>query len=200
MSEREYALPMISDFVQRWHEIEPLIDRLFELPAAKRAEWLRKHCEDATLRVLVAQALDSAPGIEALERGMAQWLPALADELPDALPTISGYRVLRFVGAGGMASVFEAERELPGGPQTVALKLLRIDVHDADERRRFLREQRILARLQHPHIAQLLDAGFSPTGTPFLALEFVAGDDLVVHCEKHGLAERERLALFIDVS
>jgi serine/threonine-protein kinase len=99
-----------------------------------------------------------------------------------------------------MASVFEAERELPGGPQTVALKLLRIDVHDNDERRRFLREQRILARLQHPHIAQLLDAGFSPTGTPFLALEFVPGEDLVTHCQRHDLTACERLALFIDVA
>jgi serine/threonine-protein kinase len=145
------------------------------------------------------QALDNASGIEALERGMAQWLPALADEAAQALPTIAGYRVLRFVGAGGMASVFEAERELPGGPQRVALKLLRIDVHDADERRRFLQEQRILARLQHPHIAQLLDAGFSPTGTPFLALEYVAGDNLVAHAQRMHLSRRERLALFIDV-
>jgi tetratricopeptide (TPR) repeat protein len=190
---------MISDFVQRWHEIEPLIDRLFDVPAAERAEWLRRHCEDATLRALVAQALDNAPGVEGLERGMEQWLPAHADNVPGTLPAISGYRVIRFVGAGGMASVFEAERELPGGPQTVALKLLRIDVHDADERRRFLREQRILARLQHAHIAQLLDAGFSPSGTPFLALEFVAGSDIVTHCERHRLVVRDRLALFIDV-
>lgn len=190
---------MISAFAQRWHEIEPLIDQLFEVPAGERAEWLRKHCGDPTLRVLVAQALDNAPGVEALERGVEQWLPGLAGDEPDALPTIAGYRVLRFVGAGGMASVFEAERELPGGPQTVALKLLRIDVHDTDERRRFLGEQRILARLQHPHIAQLLDAGFSPTGTPFLALEFVAGDDLMSHCALRGLSVRERLALFIDV-
>lgn len=190
---------MISEIVQRWHEIEPLIDRLFDVPPAERADWLRRHCEDATLRVLVAQALDNAPGVEALERGMAQWLPVLADASSEALPTIPGYRVLRFIGAGGMASVFEAERELPGGPQTVALKLLRLDVHDADERRRFLREQRILARLQHPHIAQLLDAGFSPTGTPFLALEFVAGSGLVSHCETRGLPLRERLALFVDV-
>jgi tetratricopeptide (TPR) repeat protein/tRNA A-37 threonylcarbamoyl transferase component Bud32 len=200
ISEREYALPMIADFAQRWHEIEPLIDRLFEVPAALRADWLRRHCKDVTLCALVERALDNAPGIEALERGMVQWLPALTDNPLDTLPVISGYRVLRFVGAGGMASVFEAERELPGGPQTVALKLLRIDVHDADERRRFLREQGILARLQHPHIAQLLDAGFSPTGTPFLALEFVAGDNLVMHCERCGLAARERLVLFIDVS
>jgi serine/threonine-protein kinase len=191
---------MISAFAQRWHEIEPLIDRLFEVPVAERADWLRRHCEDATLRTLVAQALDNAPGVEALERGMAQWLPAFADNPPDALPVISGYRVHRFIGAGGMASVFEAERQLPGGPQTVALKLLRIDVHDADERRRFLREQHILARLQHPHIAQLLDAGFSPTGTPFLALEFVAGDDLITHGARRGLVVRERLALFIDVA
>ncbi len=190
---------MISDFVQRWHEIEPLIDRLFDVPAAERAEWLRRHCEDPTLRALAAQALDNAPGVEGLERGMEQWLPACADNVPGTLPVISGYRVIRFVGAGGMASVFEAERKLPGGPQTVALKLLRIDVHDADERRRFLREQRILARLQHPHIAQLLDAGFSPSGTPFLALEFVAGVDVVTHCERYGLAMRERLALFVDV-
>jgi serine/threonine-protein kinase len=189
---------MIADFTRRWHEIEPLIDRMFEVPAAQREAWLRKHCADTTLRALVAQALDQAPGSEALERGLLPWLPSVADSPSDALPSIPGYRVLRFAGAGGMASVFEAERDLPGGPQTVALKLLRIDVHDADERRRFLREQRILARLQHPHVAQLLDAGFSPTGTPYLALEFVAGDDIVRHCEQRGLARRERLMLFID--
>jgi serine/threonine-protein kinase len=195
---------MNADFAQHWHQIEPLLDPLFDLPAAQRADWLRRHCDDAEVRALVARLLDDAAGIEALERGMAQWLPALSDDLSDDLstappPTVAGYRMLRFVGAGGMASVFEAERELPGGPQTVALKLLRVDVHDPDERRRFLREQRILARLQHPRIAQLLDAGFTPAGTPFLALEFVAGDDLVTYCERLGLGTRERLGLFVDV-
>ena len=190
---------MMIDISGRWLEIEPLIDRLFDVPATERAEWLRTHCLDEGVRALLAQALDDSPGVKSLERGMTQWLPALVDGLDDLLPDIPGYRVLRFVGAGGMASVFEAQRTLPGGPQTVALKLLRLDVHDADERRGFLREQRILARLQHPHIAQLLDAGFSPTGTPFLALEFVAGDNLVEHCERHALGTRDRLALFMDV-
>ena len=187
------------DISERWSEIEPLIDRLFDVPVGERAAWLRAHCADAAVRALVARALEDAPGVASLERGMAQWLPQLVDDLDHALPAIPGYHVIRFVGAGGMASVFEAQRELPGGPQTVALKLLRLDVHDADERRGFLREQRILARLQHPHIAQLLDAGFAPTGTPFLALEFVAGDNLVEHCERQALATRERLALFMDV-
>ena len=191
---------MIKNFFERWPEIEPLIDRMFDVPAAERTNWLRMHCDDLSLRALVAQALDNVAGVESLERGMAQWLPALAKNLSETLPVITGYRVLRFVGAGGMASVFEAQRELPCGPQTVALKLLRIDVHDADERGRFLHEQRILARLQHPHIAQLLDAGFSQTGTPFLALEFVTGGNLVEHCERYVLSTRERLALFMDVS
>lgn len=190
---------MTSAFARRWHEIEPLIDQLFDVPVSDRAQWLRDHCADPTLRALVEQTLDHAPAAQALERGIDQWLPALADPPRAALPVVAGYRVLRFVGAGGMASVFEAERELPGGPQKVALKLLRIDVHDEDERRRFLREQRILARLQHPHIAQLLDAGFSPSGTPFIALEFVAGHDVMSHCAQRGLAVRERLALFVGV-
>ena len=190
---------MINNFSERWPEIEPLIDRMFDVPAAERTNWLRMHCDDLSLRALVAQALDNAVAVESLERGMAQWLPALAKNLSETLPVITGYRVLRFVGAGGMASVFEAQRELPCGPQTVALKLLRLDVHDADERGCFLREQRILARLQHPHIAQLLDAGFSQTGTPFLTLEFVTGGNLVEHCERHVLSARERLTLFIDV-
>jgi tetratricopeptide (TPR) repeat protein len=190
---------MIVDFARRWHEIEPLLDLLFDIPAAERRDWLCRHCEDATLRAMVEQALDNAPTIDVLEQGVAHWLPVLEDDVPDALPIVSGYRVVRFVGAGGMASVFEAERDLPGGSQTVALKLLRINVHDPDERRRFLREQSFLARLQHPHIAQLLDAGFAPAGTPFLALEFVSGENLVVHCERRRLVARDRLALFIDV-
>ena len=194
--EREDARPMTLDISERWLEIEPLIDGLFDVAEGERADWLRVHCHDAGLRELVAQALAAS---DALERGPAQWLPALAESLAERLPVVPGYRVRRFVGAGGMASVFEAERELPGGPQTVALKLLRLDVHDADERRGFLREQRILARLQHPHVAQLLDAGFTPTGTPFLALEFVAGENLARHCESHALAARERLALFMDM-
>ena len=190
---------MSTALFQRWHEIEPLIDRLFEVPATERDAWLHAHCADARLRVLVQQALEHAQSMDSLERGVEQWLPSLLEQPPDELPDIPGYRVLRFVGAGGMASVFEAQRELPGGPQRVALKLLRINVHDGDERRRFLREQRILARLQHPHIAQLLDAGFSPGGTPFLALEFIDGEDVVAHCALRNLPVRERLALFIDM-
>src|SRR5579871_6733001 len=112
-------MSMMIDISERWLEIEPLIDQLFDVPVAERADWLLAHCGDPHLRSLLAQALDDAPAVESLERGMAQWLPALVDDPAAMLPAIPGYRVLRFVGAGGMASVFEAQRELPGGPQTV---------------------------------------------------------------------------------
>jgi serine/threonine-protein kinase len=187
------------DISARWPEIEPLLDGLMDIPVGERAAWLRAQCLDPDVQALVAHALDGSPGVQSLERGMAQWLPALVGSLDETPPVIAGYRVLRFVGAGGMARVFEAQRNLPGGPQTVALKLLRLDVHDAEARVGFLREQRILARLQHPHIAQLLDAGFSPAGTPFLALEFVTGLNLIEHCEHHALGMRDRLVLFMQV-
>jgi len=200
--------PMSAAFVKRWREIEPLLDRVFDVPAERRAAWLRQHCPDAGLRVLIGEALGNTRGIESLERGALQWLPemtttgsvaASASEAESAPPTMDGYRVLGFIGAGGMASVFLAERQLPAGPQTVALKLLRVNVHDPHERQRFLREQQILARLQHPNIAQLLDAGFTPAGTPFIALEFVAGDTLLTHCDQRRLSLRARLQLFLDV-
>jgi len=187
----------IDDIARHWNDIEPLLDQVLDLPDSERVDWLRRQDVDATLRALVAQALDDASPIDGIAREVSQWLvPAPA---VDAFPALPGYRVRRFVGAGGMASVFEAERDLPGGAQTVALKLLRIDVHDPDERRRFLREQGILARLRHPHIAQLLDAGFTPTGTPFLAIEFVAGEDVLSHCRHRELDVRSRLRLFVDI-
>jgi serine/threonine-protein kinase len=191
-------------FAERWREIEPLLERIFDVPVDARAVWLQRQCSDATLRTLIRGALDDVRCAESLERGVSQWLPDLAEEGADAVaevapPTIAGYRVLDFIGAGGMASVFKAERQLPGGPQTVALKLLRVNVHDPHERRRFLREQQILARLQHPHIAQLLDAGFTPSDTPYLSLEFVDGDTLLAHCDRQRLSVRARLTVFLDV-
>ena len=65
-------MPKMIDVSARWLEIEPIIDRLFDVPAVERAEWLATHCEDVRLRELVARALDDAPGVGSLERGMAQ--------------------------------------------------------------------------------------------------------------------------------
>ena len=130
---------MTAAFADRWCEIEPLLDRIFDIPAEGRAAWLRQHCPDPTLRGLIDAAFGSTHCIESLERGALHWLADVDEHEPEAAfdaapPTVAGYRVLGFIGAGGMASVFLAERQLPGGPQTVALKLLRVNVHDPHER------------------------------------------------------------------
>ncbi|HEX6834289.1 MAG TPA: serine/threonine-protein kinase, partial [Rudaea sp.] len=189
---------MIDDFAKHWHDIEPLLDHLLDLPHAERTDWLRRRGTDPQLSALITHALDGAARIDGVAEELHSGLPDAPAPI-DALPDVAGYRVLNFIGAGGMASVFKAQRELPGATQIVALKLLRIDVHDPEERRRFLREQAILARLRHAHIAQLLDAGFTASGTPFLALEFVDGVDLIRHCERRRLGTDARLALFLDV-
>src|SRR5579862_7872589 len=102
---------MTVDFARRWDEIQPLLDQLFDVPPAERLDWLRQHSADPELGELLERALAHADNIDDLECDIARTLPALVDEQIAPLPTIPGYRVRRFVGAGGMASVFEAERE-----------------------------------------------------------------------------------------
>lgn len=183
----------------RWREIEPLLDRVLEQPAPLRAVWLRTHCEDAELRALVQSLLD-ADAMHAVDIEL-QASSAEADfgQKPDPLPQIPGYRVLGLIGEGGMASVFLAERLLGETVQRVALKRLRLNVYDPEERRRFEHEHRILARLEHPGIARLLDAGIGTDGVPWFAMEYVPGQPLLAWCESHALSLDARLALFAEV-
>ena len=100
---------------------------------------------------------------------------ALDDGDDDATPQIPGYRIERELGRGGMGAVYEAARDLGGGIwQPVAVKVLRRALLRDEDLTRFVTEQRILARLRHPHIAGLLDAGVAG-GRPWMALERVAG-------------------------
>lgn len=183
----------------RWAEIDPLLDDLLDRPVDQRAEWLQAHCADPELHALVLALLasDTIHG----ERIEAQAAAAHArlEAQAACLPEIPGYRVLQLIGEGGMASVFLAERVLGETVQRVALKRLRLNVYDPDERRRFGREHRILARLEHPNIARLLDAGIAPDGVPWFAMEYVDGEPLIAWCDAHRLDPESRLALYVDV-
>ncbi len=108
------------------------------------------------------------------------------------------YRVIRELGAGGMGVVFLAEREDVG--KRVALKLLREGGMASGERvRRFLLERRVLARLEHPNIARLLDAGATEHRTPYLVMEYVEGTPIDRFCDEHRLPIADRLELFRTV-
>src|SRR5262245_8740506 len=118
-------------------------------------------------------------------------------ELPEK---IGNYRILRLLGEGGMGSVFEAEQEQPS--RTVALKVIRAGLLTAEMLQRFDRESQALARLQHPGIAQVYEAGAADYGwgsQPYFAMEFIEGVALDRYAALHQLDTRQRLALMIQV-
>jgi eukaryotic-like serine/threonine-protein kinase len=121
---------------------------------------------------------------------------------PLGLPVAVGhYKVIRLIGAGGMGSVYEAEQEQP--KRRVALKVIKSEHATPELLRRFQREAEALARLQHPGIAQIYEAGTADSGAgeqPYFAMEFIAhGQRLTAYAESHRLNVRQRLALMAQV-
>jgi eukaryotic-like serine/threonine-protein kinase len=112
---------------------------------------------------------------------------------------VGPYRLIRLLGEGGMAEVWLAQRADGSIKRAVALKLPRLRGDRQDLASRFARECDILAALEHPHIARLYDAGISPDGLPYLAMEYVRGEKLTTWCDEHRLGVSERLELVLQV-
>jgi serine/threonine-protein kinase len=119
--------------------------------------------------------------------------PGLAGQL------IGPYKLISQIGLGGMGSVWLAERVDGRFERRVAIKFLNIALMGKAGEDRFKREGSILGRLENPHIAELIDAGLSPIGQPYLILEYIEGDHIDGHCDRHKLDVKARLRLFLDV-
>lgn len=184
---------------RRWAELVPLLDELLPLPPATREARLARLELDAELQRLLQELLQADARGDELEAGCEAARDDTETLTTAGLPAIEGYRLCEFLGAGGMASVFLAERQLAGATQRVALKLLRLNVHDPQERRLFQREQATLARLEHVNIARFIDSGFAADGTPWLAVEYVEGESLLAWCDARRLAPRARARLFLEI-
>ena len=180
---------------ERWKRLSPLLDAMLELDAATRARNLASLCEeDPALGNELAALL-------ALENERDDFLAEpLVAPLPGARPgSLAGpYRLERLLGEGGMGQVWLAGRADGLYQRRVALKLLRPGLADPNLRLRFTRERQILARLAHPHIARLLDAGISSDGQPYLALEYVEGEPITDWCRRRNLSLDARLRLFLQ--
>lgn len=180
-----------------------LFDEVCDLPPPERSTALDARCRGASeLRVAVERMLeldDGAAGDWDPGRGAAILAERLDD---DAVPErIGAYRVHRVLGRGGMGVVYEAEQEDPRRP--VALKVVRTDLVAPDAVRRFRHEAQILGRLQHPGIAQILEAGWAEihgTRRPYFAMEFVEGRSLARHADDAGLGLEDRLELLARVA
>jgi serine/threonine-protein kinase len=121
------------------------------------------------------------------------------DDLPEGTE-VGRYRIVRRVGRGGMATVYEAERADGAYEQQVALKVLRRGLDTEDLVRRFLTERQILSSLSHPNIARLLDGGSTAAGRPFLVMELVPGEPITSWADRHRLDVDARLRLFLSVA
>lgn len=118
------------------------------------------------------------------------------DEMPQQ---IGPYAILGELGEGGMGRVFHAKRDDGQFEQFVAIKVLRPGLATSSIIRRFLHERQILAKLQHPHIARLLDGGIDEHGHPFFAMDHVDGLPITAYCNTHQFSIKQRIQLFLDV-
>jgi len=190
---------------QRWQRLSPWLDEVLALPAGERETWLgafsqREPVLAAELRALLAGGA-AAPGAELLQgaAGAAASMAAFSISPPQAGRRIGAYTLLEPLGEGGMGAVWLAERSDGRYVGRAAVKLLHAGVVQRSLAARFKREGAILARLSHPHIARLVDAGLTDDGQPYLVLEHVAGERIDRWCDTRCLDMRARLQLFAQV-
>ncbi len=200
---------------ERYQQIKVLYHAALERAAEDRAPFVAQACgDDGELRAGVESLLAAEFETEGFvdSGGVKSALPAMAtsalteSELATRpLPAthdhqrIGPYRLIREIGHGGMGAVYLAERADREFKQRVALKLIKRGMDTDEIIARFRHERQILAALDHPNIARLLDGGTTADGLPYFVMEHVEGEPLDVYCASHNLTLHERLALFRTV-
>jgi tetratricopeptide (TPR) repeat protein len=196
---------------QRWQQIEDLFLQTIEIPLPDRAAFLRDHCgadddllheveslirrdelgDDERSAVIIGIIGDAAAGLMS------------GDAPPDNPPpdnmvgsVIGNYRVIREIGRGGMGGVYLAVRADLTFEKQVAIKLVKRGIDTDAVLKRFWYERRILAALDHPYIARLIDGGTSPDGRPYFVMEYVDGKPLDVSLRESALSIEQRCQLF----
>jgi serine/threonine protein kinase/Tol biopolymer transport system component len=183
----------------QWQALSPHLDEALEMTGDERAIWLSSfQGENPTLAYQLEILLSEHRALS--DEG---FLEANALELPGgpglAGETLGVYTLVSQIGHGGMGTVWLAERSDGRFERRVAVKVLNVALMGKGGEERFRREGRILGRLKHPHVAELIDAGVSLTGQPFLVLEYVEGDHIDRYCDQRRLDVIARVRLFLDV-
>jgi serine/threonine-protein kinase len=181
----------------QWSALSPLLDQALEMETAERSAWIRTLDPElgAQLETLLREH-DALARQGFLEKEIAE-----SGDSPTSLAgqALGVYRLVTQIGQGGMGSVWLAERMDGRFERRVAVKFLNVALMGKGGEERFKREGKILGLLADPHIAQLIDAGVTITGQPYLVLEYVEGDQIDRYCDQHQLDVGARVRLFIDV-
>jgi len=188
-----------------WNRVEELFHGASALANGPgRDAYLERECAgDGELLAEVRSLLESDEAAEgaSLTGAIGQVAASLHGDEPQrpALQRIGPYRIERPLGEGGMGSVFLAVRDDDQYRKQVALKVIRRGLDAPWMVERFRHERQILASLEHPNIARMLDGGSTEEGLPYIVMEYVEGEPLTRYCESRKLSVGERLRLFRQV-
>ena len=184
---------------EEWQALSPHLDEILGMKDEERSVWLSALRAENPTMVNHLEALLHEHRALVEERFLERQLVQFPSGATLAGQILGDYRLVSQIGQGGMSSVWLAERSDGRFERRVAVKFLNVSLIGRVGEARFKREGKILGLLTHPHIAELLDAGVSPAGQPYLVLDHVDGDHIDRYCDDHRLDIRARLALFLDV-
>jgi len=184
---------------ERWRAIDRILELALDLPADEQSALLARECagDDHLQREILTMIQSAGEAGGRIGRTVADCTKTLLSEQPPGGERVGPYRLIREIGSGGMGTVWLGERADGQFEQRVAVKLIAHHVAAETVRTRFLAERQILAGLDHPNIARLLDGGVTELGAPFLALEYVDGVDLREY--SRGMTTSRKLDLFLAV-
>ncbi len=201
---------------ENWQTLDALFDEALARPPDERTALLRARCGDDVVLYEAVEALlvqeaeaekalgnsatdFAAPLMPGLSDALASQLSAVEEEDLPAGTLVGPYRIVAEIGRGGMGAVYRAARADGAFEKEVALKLVKRGMDTDEALRRFRYERQILAGLDHPNIARLLDAGVAEDGRPFLVMELAEGESITAYRKNNSLALDARLALFEQV-
>src|SRR6266850_1343229 len=190
---------------ERWRQLEAVFQAVLDLVPEERGQYLSAVCgDDLSLRTdieaLLRQHENAGNMLEAPLYGDTELnvISSIMNEEVDPMigRRLGAYRIEREIGRGGMGAVYEAVRVDQEFNKRVAIKLVKRGMDTDFILRRFRKERQILAALDHPHIALLLDGGTTEDGLPYFVMEYIEGQPLYRYCDMHKLTIAERLKLF----
>ncbi len=184
-------------------KLERVFFEAVELKGAAREEYLLSACAGDAGLLAEVRGLLAADARETIGPLRSEPLKAMLEATPPAMEEpaperIGPYKIEGLIGEGGFGAVYLARQTEPVDRE-VAIKMVRPGMSTRESLRRFERERRTLANLEHPGIARLLDAGATPEGRPYFVMELVRGEAITTYCDRACLSTRARLRLFIEV-
>jgi eukaryotic-like serine/threonine-protein kinase len=181
-----------------WEKVRDLLDSALELPPEARSKYLDENCTDPQVRRSIESLIESyEESATFLEKPATQRL--VEQDHSWTGRTLGPYKLLNEIGVGGMGVVYRATRADDEYQQNVAIKIIGSVFVSRQLVDRFRAERQILANLNHPNVARLLDGGTTPEGLPYLVMEFVEGTPIDEYCDAQRLPVRERLELFVQL-